>query len=133
VATKRLVFRAQDFGESSAYKGVPISRLTKAYFAEDDPNSGEDTYNRPMLLKRKRMADDEAIEGDYFSTDISSPGGDFLGWIETGGTTAWKLLDAPTIKWIELVASILGLYLATGALRATDERRSPTSLQGASR
>jgi len=134
-ANRRLVYHAEDFGDSSVYKGVAISRLTKAYFAEDDPyvKSEEDTYNRPMLLKGKRMAEDEAIEGDYFSTHILSPHGDFLGWIETGGTTGWKLPDASAIKWIELVASILGLYLSTRAPQDHSERRSSTVLQTASK
>ena len=118
-AHKKLAYRAEDFGDSSVYKGISISRLTKIYFSEDDAymESEQDTYNRPMLLKARRMADDEAMEGDYVSTHILSPSGDFLGWIETGGTTGWKLPDAAAMKWIELVASILGLFLATRATR----------------
>jgi len=134
-ANRKLVYRVQDFGDSSVYKGESISRLTRAYFAEDDPyvKSEEDTYNRPMLLKGKRLADDETVEGDYFSTIISSPNGDLLGWIEIGGTTAGRLPEASAIKWIELVASILGLYFAAGAPRTMDERRSSTALQAASK
>ncbi len=113
-ANRKLVYRIEDFGDSEIYKGVPISRLTTAYFAEDDPypKSEEDTFNRPILLRGKRMTEDECIEGDYFSTKICAPNGDLLGWIDIGATTACKLPDATCLKWIELVASILGLLLA---------------------
>jgi hypothetical protein len=114
-ANRKLVFKEADFVDSSVYKGVTISKLTTAYFAEDDPydKDQEETYNRPMLLKGKRMAMDESIEGDYLSTNIVSPDGVMLGWIEISGTTAWRLPDAQSIKWIELVASVLGQFLSS--------------------
>ncbi len=116
-ANRKLVFKEADFVNSDIYRGVAISKLTKVYFAEDDPydKDQEETYNRPMLLKGKRMALDESIEGDYISTNINSPEGVMLGWIETSGTNAWRLPNAQSIKWIELVASIIGQFLASSS------------------
>lgn len=119
-ANRKLVYRLEDFGDSDVYRGVWISKLTKAYFAEDDPyaKSEEDTFNRPMLLKARRMAEDDTIEGDYFCTNVNGPEGDLLGWIEISGTTAWKLPNAQMVKWIELVACVLGGFLSSSALAA---------------
>ncbi len=113
-ANRKLAYSEADFGESGVYKGTLISNLTKAYLAEDNPyaNGEQGTYNRPMLLKGRRMAVDESIEGDYFDTRICAPDGKLLGWIEYSGTTAGRLPNATSIKWIELEASIIGSYLS---------------------
>ena len=113
-ANRKLVYTDADFVNSDVYKGVQISNLTTMYFSEDNPydKDQEETYNRPMLLKGRRMALDESIEGDYLSTNIVSPDGVMLGWIEISGTTAWRLPDAQCIKWIELTASVLGQLLS---------------------
>ena len=118
-ANRRLVFKDVDFGESAVYVGASISPLTRAYFSEDNPytNNEEGTYNRPALLKSKRTRMDESIEGDYFDTKICAPDGTMLGWIEYSGTTTWKLPDARSIKWIELLASILGGFLSSGGVQ----------------
>jgi len=118
LANMNLVFRPEDFEESKTYKGSSISRLTRAYFAEDNPYAPreEATYNRPMLLKGRRAALDQTIEGDYFITKICGPNNDLLGWIEVSGSTTQKLPDARTVKWMELVASILGLLIISGVV-----------------
>lgn len=114
-ANRKLAYTEADFGESDVYRGIPISPLTRAYFSEDSPyaDSEEATFNRPIMLKGNRRAMDESIEGDYFDTIICDQDGAMLGWIEYGGTTAGKLPDVQSIKWIELIASTLGQFMSS--------------------
>jgi hypothetical protein len=114
-ANRKLVYTEADFRDSDVYKGISISPLTRAYFSEDSPyaNIEEATFNRPKMLKGTRKATEESIEGDYFDTVIRDSGGAMLGWIEYGGTTVGKLPDVQSIKWIELIASILGQFMSS--------------------
>jgi len=116
-ANRKLVYTEADFGESEVYKGISISPLTRAYFSEDSPyaNIEEATFNRPTMLKGKRKATEESIEGDYFDTVIRDSEGAMLGWIEYGGTSVGKLPDVQSIKWIELIASTLGQFMSSSS------------------
>jgi hypothetical protein len=118
LANMELVFRPEDFEESKTYKGSSISRLTMAYLAEDNPYAPreEATYNRPALLKGRRTSPNQTIEGDYFITKIRGLNNDLLGWIEVSGSTTQTLPDARTLRWMEAVASILGLAIISGAV-----------------
>lgn len=104
-------FTLADFVEDTKYKGWQISDTSKMYFEEDKPytDGAEVTFNRPILLKGKRRAPDEALEGDYLDVHIYGGDGELIGWIETSGTVAGKLPDMMTIKTMELIASMLGL------------------------
>jgi len=110
-ARRAQTFVLADFVEDTKYKGRQISDITKMYFEEDKPytNGAEVTFNRPILLKGKRRAPDEALEGDYIDVHIYGGDGELIGWIETSGTVAGKLPDMTAIKTMELIASMLGL------------------------
>lgn len=110
-ARRGQAFSLADFTEDTKYKGRQISDISKMYFEEDKPytEGAEVTFNRPVLLKGKRRAPDEALEGDYLDVHIYGGDGELIGWIETSGTVAGKLPDVTTIKTLELIASMLGL------------------------
>ena len=110
VARKKQTFKIEDFTTDARYKGRTISEYTKMYFEEDKPyeDGSEQTFNRPALLKSKRHSPDDALEADYLDFHIYGHGTDLIGWIETSGTIMGKLPDVPTIKAIEVVASIIG-------------------------
>ncbi len=117
---KELAYTREEFGNSTKYPGTPISRYTRVYLAEDSPYKEDETnsYNRPVLLgSMKRATPEDSIEGDYIDIIIPGPGDEMLGWIEMSGTTGGKLLDVTTIKWIELIACVLGTVMCSRSQR----------------
>jgi hypothetical protein len=115
-ARKKQVFKAEDFMSDTKYRGRMISDYSKMYFEEDTPftDGAEATFNRPALLKSKRHAADDALEADYLDVHIYGPERELIGWIETSGTIMGKLPDIPTIKTIEVFASIIGAAIVRG-------------------
>jgi len=109
-ARKKQAFKLEDFTTNSIYKGWEVSRLSKMYFEEDKPytSGSEVTFNRPILMSSLRRAPDDSLEADYLTVQIPGNKGEVLGWIETSGTITGKLPDVATIKWIEMIADVLG-------------------------
>ena len=107
---KGLEYRKEQFYNNSEYRGTDISKQTRLYLAEDNApkDSEEKSFNRPGLLAAKRMSDTESLEGDYLDVMILGPFDDMLGWIEISGTRTRQLPDATSIRWVELIASIIG-------------------------
>ncbi len=118
-AMRQCAYKQEDFSDAKTYKGKMISRYTKVYLAEDSPyrEDEKDTYSRPLLLDTKRRSPTESLEGDYLDCYIFGPEDELLGWIETSGTRAGELPDIMTIKWIELIAQIIGQTLSSKAVR----------------
>ena len=109
-ARRRQAFKPEDFTSNKVYKGWDISPLSKMYFGEDKPytDGSEVTFNRPILMTSIRRAQDDSLEADYLTVRIPGNKDEMLGWIETSGTITGKLPDIETIKWIELIAQVLG-------------------------
>ncbi|MGQ9586871.1 MAG: hypothetical protein ACUVT7_00610 [Thermoplasmata archaeon] len=107
---KSTAYRKEEFYDAGPYKGYWLSKYTKLYLSEDHPwaNSETNAYNRPILLGSKRRAVNEAIEGDYIDIHIFDGNDDLLGWIEISGTRTGFLPDVTTIRWIEIIGSIIG-------------------------
>jgi hypothetical protein len=106
---RRIVYKKEQFF-GSGYKGNEISKQSRIYLTEENPNSlrnEKDSFNRPILLESTRRSITQSLEGDYIDTHILSPDGELLGWIEISGTRTGRIPDVTTIKWIELIASIL--------------------------
>jgi len=95
------------------YPSYEISARTRLFLAEEHPYAqGEEfTYRRPGLIGMKRRTLTDSLEADYLDFLFFDQNGDILGFIETSGTRLRKLPDTTTIKWIELVAGILGAAL----------------------
>lgn len=118
---KAKVYKISDFDMKGTYKAGEISKLTRFYPEEENPLFKEDegTTNRPILLRTKRKTEDEALEADFIDTLIIGPGDELMGWIEYGGTVAGKLPDIMTIRYIEVIAGILGAAMTAQARRGT--------------
>jgi hypothetical protein len=110
---KDLSYSREELLEPSNYPAYDISDRTKLFLAEDHPYAaGEEfTYRRPGLIGMKRRTLTESLEADYMDFFFNGPDSDYLGFIEVSGTRLRKLPDAVTIKWIELIATMLGIAL----------------------
>lgn len=111
---KKIAYRKEDFYDAGPYKGYWISRYTKLYFSEDHPYAEFEAaaYNRPILLKdSKRRSLNESIEGDYVDVYIYDANNELIAWIETSGTRTGQMLDATSIRWMELMGCIIGVAL----------------------
>ena len=109
-ALKRISYRKEQFYENPEYHGSDVSKQTRLYLAEDNVllDSELKSFNRPGLLTAKRTSTSESLEGDYMDIKILGPFDDLLGWIEISGTRSMRLPDATAIRWIEVIASIIG-------------------------
>jgi len=134
-AHQRLSYSFDEMYDEAKYKGTVISKYTRLFLAEDEPYvPGEEmTYSRPIMLKLRRKSLEDSIEGDYLDTNIYGTNDELLGWIEISGTTVWRLPDIATIKWIEVVACIIGAALSprfsTGKI-PSDSQKSKDAVQG---
>jgi len=110
-AYRQLVYKAEEMADSKKYPvGVYISRFGEYSMVEGQPYKvgEEETYNRPLMLKKERSSPDDFIEGDYIQIYFYGVKDDYLGWIELSGPKSGKIPPRSTIKWIEFIASIIG-------------------------
>ncbi|HIH00679.1 TPA: hypothetical protein HA259_01100 [Thermoplasmata archaeon] len=112
-AHQELAYTLEEFTDPRYYKGRQLSKYTKLFLAEDKPfvDGEEDTFTRPILLKARRRSVEDCIEGDYLDTHIFSRTGELIGWLEISGTKDGKFPDPVTIRWIEVLALIIGTAL----------------------
>ena len=112
-ARQREAFKREDFDGTGKYRGRSISQQTMLFLEEDKPytDGAETTFNRPALMNASRRSPQDCLEADYIDVHIFSGKNDLMGWIEASGTQTGKLPDISTIRWMEMVASILGLAL----------------------
>lgn len=109
---RNLVYRKEDL-LNAPYPSHEISSHTKLYLSEEHPYApGEEfTYVRPGLLDMKRRSATESLEADYLCMYFYGSDGDILGWMDISGTRARQLPDTTTIRWIELIGSILAIAI----------------------
>lgn len=112
-AHKRIAYKKEQFFEDDEFHGVKISKYSRIYLAESNVPKEEEigSYNRPGLLAMKRKDATDSLEGDYIDTGIYGIGDELVGWIEISGTRTMKLPDVTTIRWVEVVASIIAAAL----------------------
>ncbi len=108
-----LEYSVNDYLDPTVYKTKEISKHTTLFLAEDNPyGKNEDgTFSRPAMLDSRRLTVEDSIEGDYLDVWIMGRDKEVLGWIELSCTTAGKFPDTMTIKWVELMATIMGTAL----------------------
>ena len=109
----KLSYTKEQLLEPTTYPAYEISKHTRLLLAEDHPyGDGEEfTYRRPGLLGMKRRSVTDSLEADYLDILFYDTSGDVLGFIEISGTRMRKLPDASTIKWVELLAALLGIVI----------------------
>ena len=100
--------------KESTFPSTAVSDLTRFYMQENEPYKEDEigTYARPTLLTQKRMTADEMAEGDYIDVDIPGWRKEIIGFIELGMTRSRKLPPKGTIKWIELIATMIGAIIS---------------------
>ncbi len=113
-ARKRETFRLEDFGGTGKYAGRKISDQTTLYLEEDKPytNGAEETFNRPALMHAQRHAPEDSLEADFVEVLILGGNDDVVGWIEASGTTTGKLPSVDSIRWLEVMASVIGVAMS---------------------
>ena len=113
-ARQQETFKREDFDGTGRYPGRMISQQTMLFLEEDKPytDGAEATFNRPGLMNSSRRSPDDCLEADYIDVHIFGGKDELLGWIEASGTLTGKLPDVNTIRWLEIVASILGVALS---------------------
>ena len=110
---KALAYTKDQFYDGSGFVGRDISKYSRIYLEEDNVLTEEEkkAYNRPALFARRRPSESDSLEGDYIDVRIVGEGEDLLGWIEMSGTRTMKLPDITTIRWVEVIASIIAVAL----------------------
>ena len=110
-------YKYEDFDMTEGYIAGEISELTRVYLEEDNPLPKEDeiVVNRPALLKLRRKNAEDTLEADFIDTLIVGSNNQLLGWIEYPGTLTGKFPDPVTIRYIEVIASIIAAAIHSGA------------------
>ncbi len=113
-ARKHQSFKREDFNGTGSYIGRQISDMTMLYLEEDKPytDGAEGTFNRPALMHSVRRSPQDSLEADFIEVHMLGGKDNLLGWIEASGTIIGKLPDINSIRWIELIASIIGVALS---------------------
>jgi len=111
---KQIVYSAMDIFDDTSYPSIKISKISRLYMAEDKPyREGEElSYNRPALLghsDRKNL--DDMLIDDYFNFFMYGGMNDVLGWLECAEPRNRKLPTKDTIRWIELIVTIVSMII----------------------
>ena len=109
-ARKKLTYTDDDMLDSKKYpNGIVITKKTEFMLVELHPYKPgeEDTYNRPNLLAKQRSSIEDFIEGDYIIIYFFGRKGEVMGWVELSGTRSGKMPSRSTIRWLELISSII--------------------------
>lgn len=108
---QKLWYTKNNVVDEKTYPSHEISRQTRLYLSEEHPFAPgqEATFMQPKLIGMRRRSTTDALEADYICTYFFGPKHEVLGWIEYSGTRAGRLPDATTIRWVELVADMLGI------------------------
>lgn len=103
-------YKYEDFGNTERFRKDDISKHTRVYLEEENQlldSADQQLVNRPVLLRGKRISDDDTLEADFIDTLILGPNDELLGWIEYSGTITSKMPDGMTVRYIEMISSIL--------------------------
>lgn len=109
-ARKKLTYTDDDMLDSKKYpNGIVITKKTEFMLVELHPYKPgeEDTYNRPNLLAKQRSSIEDFIEGDYIIIYFFGRKGEVMGWVELSGTRNGKMPSRSTMRWLELISSII--------------------------
>lgn len=114
-AGRKLAYTYEEMTDSNKYPGgVRITKKTEFMLVELHPfkPGEEDTFNRPSLLKKDRPSIEDIAEGDYIDIYFFGRKDEVIGWIELAGTRTGKMPSRSTIRWLELISSILASVIS---------------------
>jgi hypothetical protein len=105
-ALRKIHYTIEDMKDNVNYKAVKLGRISE--YVIDSPEQELRTFNRPALVHKKRSSLDEFLEGDYIDIYMYGNADEMIGWLEISGPKSGKIPDACTIRWLELIVSIVG-------------------------
>jgi len=113
MANRKLSFAYDDIIDSAKFPHIKLGKNAEYHLSENliIEEGTKERYNRPFILSKEREFPDEFMEGDYIDIDIPGSNRELFGWIELGNTRDGKLPPRSHIRWIELMANILGILI----------------------
>lgn len=118
-AQRRIAYTYEEIWDTDKYPTIKLGKYTEFNIEDGTTLEGDEllAFNRPTLLPKERKSFDEPLESDYFTILIFGYNEELLGWIEVGDPRDRKMPERSTIKWLELIASILGFKIQCEMLR----------------
>jgi hypothetical protein len=105
---KKIQYTEEDMLSQDKYPFVMIGKLAQHNPFEGLPEWEKDLFGRTYQLGEKRASYDELHEGDYIDIWIYGSNDELIGWIELTRSGDGKLPSRSTVRWIELIADVLG-------------------------
>jgi hypothetical protein len=105
-AMRKTVYTIEDMNDHTNYRDIKLGRISELVI--DSPEQELRTFNRPALVHKKRSSIDEFLEGDYIDIYLYGTAEEMIGWLELAGPKSGKIPGADTIRWLELIVSIIG-------------------------
>lgn len=113
-ALRNLAYSFEEMVSYERYPGIRLNSLTDYCLAEDHIHEEreEGSYNRPFVIgKTKRQDIDDFIDGDYIDIAFYDSRVQLLGWIELSNTRNGKMPARESLRWLDLMATILALIV----------------------
>lgn len=107
-------YTAADLFDDTSFPSTAVSDITRFYMAENSPYKEAEigSYARPTHLGDKRARADDMVEGDYIDFYIRDWKNEVIGYFELASTRSKKLPTRDNIRWLELIATLLGIMIS---------------------
>lgn len=105
-----ICYSEADILDESTYPHTSISDITKFFMSENEPYEPGEVmaFSRPKMLSQTREHPDDMLSGDYIDFLLRNRSDEIIGYIEVGEPRSNKLPKRSEIKWLELIATLLG-------------------------
>jgi len=110
---KKIKYTEEDMLSQDKYPFVMMGKLAQLNPFEGLPEWEKDLFGRTYQLGEKRTSHDEFHEGDYIDFWIYGGNDELIGWIELTRPSDGKLPSRASVRWIELIADVLGSIITT--------------------
>jgi len=112
-----IVYSPEDLFDDTYFPSTAVSEVTRFYMSENAPYKSDEvgSYGRPMHIADKRMMANDMVEGDYIDIYIRDWKNEVIGYFELAATRSKKLPTRDTIRWVELIATLLGMLISKRA------------------
>jgi hypothetical protein len=109
---RKIRYTTEDMISQEKFPHFKTGRLSELDPVEGLPEYEKELFTRKFQLGESRKSHDEFHEGDYMDFWVRGTSGDLVGWIEVLNPSDGKLPPRSTVRWIELLASILGIAIS---------------------
>lgn len=112
-AHSSVAYTLEEMYQTDKYPGIMLSETCEYCISEGVEYEEIDIkmFNRPSILAENRKLGDEFLEGDYIDFLIYGRAKNLLGWVEVGRAQDGKLPPRVDIRFIELIALVLGVII----------------------